>query len=100
MNAPTRIDDGAWEELTIREPALLRLECDVRRAAARLLSGDPETIDQIWAGRGGLKRRLCALVGWDAANPIMRTSTAYEAAYRHLYDLLEDADEIMNGVGN
>ncbi|MBC6462622.1 hypothetical protein [Actinomadura sp. HBU206391] len=89
----------SWAALTDAEPRLLTLERDIRSGAARHLKRNgPVTIDHLWAGHGGYKRRLTQLAGWSAANPYLRTSTAYEVAYRHLYSVLEDYDDIVNGA--
>lgn len=92
--------DTTWAALTSLAPSLLSLERDVRRAASRIRSGNRVNLFELWDGRDGYKRRLSSLVGWWAINPRLRTSTAYEVAYRHLFDILEIADEAANGVGS
>jgi hypothetical protein len=94
------VDPTSWESLAAVSPGLLGLERDIRRTADRIKSmraGSSRRgkraprIDLVWAGRHGFKRRLVALVGWYAADPRLRSSVAYEAAYFRLYAILEDA---------
>ena len=76
-----------WDELAAIEPGLAALLDEIRRerpgrrscANARFLGYGPH--------RGeGIKMRLVRLVGWFAAgaDPRLRTSAAYDAAYRAL----------------
>ena len=80
-----------WDELAAVEPGLAALLAEARRerpgrrycANARFLGYGPH--------RGeGFKRRLAGLVGWHAAgaDPHLRTSAAYDAAYRTLHGAL------------
>ncbi len=96
-----------WEELIALEPRLRQLEAEAKayaaldRAKRRMLKRFgpllPEDVarwcnrfcaNEVWYAWGGLKDRLCRLVGWDASRPELQNSEAYDVAYEHLYDLL------------
>ena len=81
-----------WKELIALEPRLLALYKE-----AKTISDDKPTPsfcpNRVWYGRGheaGLKEKLCSLVGHHAteSNRRLRTSRAYDVAYRKVYDAL------------
>src|SRR5919202_6993179 len=85
-----------WGELVEREPALGLLERELR---ALRRQGRPADFcaNEVWYGyrrwRGrGFRERVVGLVGWcaESTDPDLRTSAAYEVAYRRLYELLPD----------
>ena len=85
-----------WAALVEREPALGQLEREMR-AFRRTPLGDDFCANARWYGYGrfrgmGYKPRLVALVGMCARSddPDLRTSDAYDTAYRRLYGLLPD----------
>ena len=86
--------DLTWEELVERQPWLAELE----RMVLAVDGSDPRfCANEAWFGYGahrghGIKPRMERLVGWlaDAPDPTLRTSAAYDAAYRALYRLLPD----------
>lgn len=55
--------------------------------------------NHIWYRYGGLKSQLCHIVGWDAIDPRLQTSEAYDVAYETIYGALPDCqhDEIICG---
>lgn len=86
-------DGPIWEKLCEQEPRLvglynelLAIEDDKRKRSY--------CANQIWYGANGwgYKQRLCNLVGWGAkgADKFLRSSTAYDVAYRKLYSALPD----------
>jgi hypothetical protein len=79
-----------WTVLTEIEPRLLDLERRIK-AVKRPRSGYFCANDW-WYGRGGFKRDMLRLVGWDARSNDARITTpeAYDLAYHHLYNLLPD----------
>ena len=81
-----------WAQLVKREPLLGALEASIREVRPM---GPHYCANARWYGynewRGrGMKPRLERLVGWVARCPDLRTSEAYDVAYRHLYKLLPD----------
>ena len=92
-----------WAELVEREPALGQLEREMR-AFRRTPRGDDFCANARWYGYGrfrgiGYKPRLVELVGMCARSddPALRTSDAYDLAYRRLYDLLPDCQQCACG---
>lgn len=78
-----------WRELVRREPRLAEL----LREAKAVDDSDPHfCANLVWYGRGGLKERLCRLVGWEAEkdDPVLRTPEAYDLAYEKIYNALPD----------
>jgi hypothetical protein len=92
-----------WAELATLEPALAQLEREIR-AWARTPLGRDFCANARWYGYGrfkgmGYRARVVALVGWGSRHPDprLRTSDAYDTAYRHLYELLPDCRECACG---
>jgi hypothetical protein len=79
-----------WKWLTAEEPALLRLEKDIR--AVRDDGGPSFCANRQWYGRrdDGFKGRVYYLAGFSARNRNLRTMEAYDVALKHLYALLPD----------
>jgi hypothetical protein len=77
-----------WTWLTAEEPALLRLEKDIR--AVRDDGGPSFCANRQWYGRrdDGFKIRLYYLAGFMARNERLRTMEAYDVATKRLYALL------------
>lgn len=48
----------------------------------------------MWYRKGGLKGRLCDLVGWEAGNPRLRTPEAYDLCYSTIYGALPDCRHV------
>ena len=92
-----------FADLCRREPALGQLEREMR-AFRRTPLGDDFCANARWYGYGkyrgmGYKPRLVELVGMCARSddPALRTSDAYDLAYRRLYDLLPDCRQCLCG---
>jgi hypothetical protein len=85
MPRPTH---AAFLILTDLEPRLLRLLADIKTVRAEARGRKHSCANRHWYG--GFKKRLCALVGFDArgAEPALRGSDAYDTAYRYLCDCL------------
>lgn len=72
-----------WEDLLDYEPELRALEKDVRNAEI--------TKDNIhWEWSKKFKPRLLRLVGFGARSKYLNSTWAYDTAYQHLYEILED----------
>jgi hypothetical protein len=71
-----------WTHLVTLEPRLAGLE---RRARACAGSGN-------WHDWEGIKRQLQQLVGWNARNPELGSSEAFDVAYRYLLGIWEGAE--------
>ena len=86
-----------WQDLVEMEPRLADLEEDARSVEDDG-QGESFCANDIWYGHGpyrgiGLVQRLEGLVGWLADGskpPLLRSSAAYDVAYRHVYNLLPD----------
>ena len=76
--------DDAWEALVATEPRLLALKRD-------LIAGRRER--NYWPAWSQASARLRQLVGWGADHPQLRTSAAYEVAYRHLLTAFDAGQE-------
>ncbi len=82
-----------WAALVAAEPRLADLETQAR--LARQVPG-PKCANRVWYGRPGtpsMKMDFSRLIGWgrprSAPGPEwLRSSEAYELAYRHLYNEL------------
>jgi hypothetical protein len=76
-----------FEELCELEPGLLTL---YRRAKGVKDDRRKRSFcaNAVWYGR--FKPVLCRLVGWEARNPTLRTSEAYDLAYDTIYAALPD----------
>ena len=90
-----------WAELVEREPALGQLEREVR-ALRRQPRPANFCANEVWYGFGrwrgmGFRERVVGLVGWCArsADPDLRTSAAYDVAYRRLYESLPDCGDCL-----
>ena len=91
-----------WGDLIAREPRLARLRREIR-ALHRQPLGENWCAGEAWygygawrwSGREGFKRRLSALVGTTAErpDPVLRSSKAYDLAYRTLYEALPPCRE-------
>ena len=76
-----------FRELAKREPGLLGLLQKAR--SIKDDKTDPSfCANRIWYGFWGLKAQLCKLVGWEASNPELRTTDAYNVAYETVSDAL------------
>jgi len=78
-----------WTRLVEIEPRLAVIEAEIRA----IRPGRNFCANAVWYGyhkRPSLKEKMSRLVGWDAANPLLRDCEAYDAAYEHLYRLLPD----------
>lgn len=68
-----------FHDLCRIEPRLRDVEIDA------LLRTRPD----FWRGWEQIKSRMSELVGWDSSKPSLRSSAAYDAAYRYLLDAYE-----------
>jgi hypothetical protein len=79
-----------WRDMAKTEPRLQKLYADIRMVK------DDKTratfcANSVWYGYAGhtsFKERMSCLVGFQAANPALRTMDVYDAAYQKLYDTL------------
>jgi hypothetical protein len=72
-----------FEQLCQLEPRLLELLAPAGRRPLRGWRGV-----RAWYGRGGIKARLCRLIGWTSGRPPgdpLGGSTAYDTVYQALY---------------
>lgn len=57
--------------------------------------------NDIWYGytdaRFSFKEQVNTYTGWFAEHPLLRSETAYDIAYEHLYDLLPDCRDCLCG---
>jgi hypothetical protein len=83
-----------FRELCAIEPRLTELARDI---AAVKDTGKSFCANQWWYGKYGFKARMSGLVGYSAENPRLRTSEAYDVAYRQLYRLLPDCRACVYG---
>lgn len=78
-----------WQQLVKAEPELEEL-----LEEAQCVDGSDSHFcaNRVWYMLGGLKENLCDLVGWTArrSNPILKTSAAYDVAYKKIYAALPD----------
>jgi hypothetical protein len=90
--------EPTWSELVKLEPRLGEL---LARAKAIVDDGGESfCANHRWVGcgngpacekcRGGLKDELVMLVGWEASNPELESSEAYDVAYDKVYKALPD----------
>ncbi len=81
--APEPLDPVTWEQLAALEPRLADL-----RARARRMRGSRFCVNQVWYTQ--FKPELVRLVGWlrRSGPDLLRTSRAYDVAYRAIYDEL------------
>ena len=89
---PSKAERRTWNELVSIEPRLLALYRAAK--AIRDNKGQPSfCANRVWYGVGhqaGFKERLCRLVGYDASDPRLQTSAAYDVAYHKVYSALPD----------
>ena len=85
MTSPT-----TWQAIRRLEPAIAKLEADVRQHTRTSRNGKRYCANRHWYAPFGFKERLCHLVGFQARNPALRTMAAYDLVYRKLYRLLPD----------
>jgi hypothetical protein len=81
MTTPT------WRHLTAQEPRLRHLYAEIR--AVKDDKSEPGFCAN-WVWYGSFKKQMCALVGFQADNPNLRTMEAYDHAYHKLYNALPD----------
>lgn len=86
-------DKVIWEKLCELEPRLIALHKEL--SAIKDDKRNPSfCANRVWYGADGYsyKHRLNNLVGWEADTPYpeLRTSQAYDVAYRMLYSALPD----------
>ena len=82
----------AWSRLVVLEPRLLYLE-KLIKAVDDDGESDSFCANEYWYGfskpQRGFKARMLTLVGWQVENEaLLMSSEAYEAVYKHLYNLL------------
>jgi hypothetical protein len=63
--------------------SLERRVLDYRRQHKRI-----DSVNVVWYSI--FKREVCALVGWSASVPELKSSEAYDVVYEYLYRLLSD----------
>ena len=82
-----------WEQLVKIEP---RLKAILGEAQAVSSDDDPHfCANAVWYA-GGLKERLCKLVGWDRKpHPVLGTEEAYDVAYDTCYNALPDCRDCL-----
>lgn len=80
----TALTNPTWEELVALEPRLAELYTEARavRRTRRFCA------NAVWVRQ--FKPRLLRLAGWYAEKPELRTTGAYDVAYRTLYAALPD----------
>jgi hypothetical protein len=98
---PTKVRPLSWRTLVAAELGLGQLEQEIQ-ATRRAQTQHPKRrfcANREWYGyrhpEHGFKRRLCYLVGWGRRGGLdwLRSSAAYDVAYRHLDGLLPDCQE-------
>ena len=82
-----------FTDLCILEPQLLDLAQEAANVSSR---GKPQfCANAVWYA-GGLKERLCKLVGWDRKpHPVLGTEEAYDVAYDTCYNALPDCRDCL-----
>lgn len=82
--------DERWDRLVALVPELLTLREEVERNKAH----EGFCANEVWYGPAGYRRQVIELVGANSGHldPWVRTSEAYDTAYRTLYNLLPDCD--------
>jgi hypothetical protein len=79
-----------WRRLVELEPRLQDLFAEAEREPP---AGEVYCAAMAWYGWGGLKARMCDLVGNGAEQPgLLATSPAYDVAYDTLLEVLPDCD--------
>jgi len=82
-----------------QRPTLFQSLCDLEPRLALLaaevksLKPNQKNVLRLWYGNAstpGIKDALLALVGYEAANPLLRTTEAYDVAYDYLFACLAD----------
>lgn len=74
-----------WRQLIEAEPHLAALLQEAKSTD----DTDPHfCANKVWYAQGGLRDRLCELVGWGARNPMLQTAEAYDAVYKKVYGAL------------
>jgi hypothetical protein len=73
-----------FAELASIEPQLATLLKEARRVEP----SDTFCANAVWYRQ--FKPRLLSLAGWEAENPILRSSEAYDVAYETIYEALPD----------
>lgn len=72
-----------WAEIITIEPYL-----ETMRKDAAAIDGSDEHFCANERWYGDFKPRVCALVGWDAADGRLAFDQAYDVAYQTIYDAL------------
>jgi hypothetical protein len=78
----------SFQDLCLVEPRLAGLA-----ELIESLKPEQENTSLLWHGNAhvpGIKDSLLGLAGYEAANPKLRTSEAYDVAYDHLFSLLQE----------
>lgn len=90
VKAASYINDGTatFRDLTVIEPRLKSLASDARTFKKMSVGRHRVCANEFWYRDDGLKDRLCALVGWESDNPILRGEHAYDVAYSAIYKML------------
>ena len=81
-----------WQQLVKAEPELKEL----LEEAQSVDGSDPHfCANNVWYAAGGLRERLCFLVGWitQRNDPVLKTSAAYDVAYKKIYAALPDCQD-------
>ncbi len=97
MDAAIRVRSrrATLRDLTVLEPRLKALASAATlykqkaRYASMACANDRWYGHHEWEGNG-LRKQLIELVGWEAHNPLLRTSYAYDLAYQRIYAKLPD----------
>ena len=83
-----------FKECTSLEPKLLELEKYIKKHPFVTGESIDYCVNELWYGH--IKPQLINLVGWWCGNPALRSESAYDACYTHLYDLFPDCDRFEN----
>lgn len=77
-----------WELMVSIEPRLQALY-EKAKAYHKAARNDKNfCANRVWYGRDGLKAELLKLVGWEAEVPTLNIGTAYDIAYKKIYEAL------------
>jgi hypothetical protein len=81
-----------FEQLCTIEPRLAQLADEVKLHAEAHRHDEHYCANANWFRRG-FRDRVIRLAGWEAQDPRLRSTAAYDAACRHLYMLLPDCHD-------
>lgn len=91
MKGLREIGSVTFEKLKELEPKLANLEKQILGYSRK-----EGCIHRVWYGRGGIKEKMCDLVGdyrvSDEGEWILHNHIGYDVAYRHLYDSFPDCE--------